>query len=63
MALREGQEVKYNGQITHIETIYDDETCRIKNPDWDWDTESECVAAGIDYDVPFWISVNIKDLS
>lgn len=63
MKFQEGQEVKYNGETTHIETIYDDGTCRIQNPDWNWDAEAECVAYDIDYDVPFWITVKIEELS
>jgi hypothetical protein len=62
MKFQEGQEVKYNGQVTHIDIIYDDKTCRIQNPDWDWDMEAECVANGVDYDVPFWITVKLSDL-
>jgi len=58
-----GQEVKYNGKTTHIDVIYGDQTCRIVNPDWDWDMEAECVAADLEYEVPFWITVNIQDLS
>jgi hypothetical protein len=62
MKFHEGQEVKYNGATTCIDIIYDDGTCRIQNPDWDWDTEAECVANDIDYNVPFWITVKIEDL-
>jgi hypothetical protein len=63
MEFYEGQDVMYNGAKTHIECIYDADTCRIANPDWDWDMEAECVANGIDYDAPYWITVNISDLS
>lgn len=63
MDLHEGQTVKYNGATTHIERIYDDGACRIANPDWDWDMEAECVANDIEYNVPYWIKVNISELS
>lgn len=63
MDFHEGQTVKYNGATTHIELIYEVDTCRIANPEWDWDSEAECVANGVDYDVPYWITVNISELS
>ncbi len=63
MEFKEGDNVKYNDKETHLENIYEDGTCRIKNPDWDWDEEAECVANEIDYDVPFWITVNLVELN
>lgn len=59
----EGQTVKYNGKETHIEVLNDGGTCNIANPDWDWDEEGECVANGIEYDVPYWITVKTSELS
>jgi hypothetical protein len=63
MEFKEGQNVSFNGKQTHIENIYDDETCRIANPDWDWDEEAACVANGIDYDVPYWITVKLSKIN
>lgn len=63
MDFHEGQEVKYKGAATFIDIIYDDGTCRIANPDWDWDMEAEHVYADTEYDVPYWIKVNISELS
>lgn len=63
MDFYEGQEVKYKGAATHIELFYEDGTCCIANPEWDWDMEAEHTAAGTDYDVPYWIKVNIAELS
>ncbi len=60
---KEGQTVKYEGKETHIENIYEDGTCRIANPDWDWDDEAQCVNDGIEYDVPYWITVKLSELS
>jgi hypothetical protein len=58
-----GQTVKYNGKSTHIEALHGDGTCNIANPHWDWDDEVECVANNIPYDIPFWITVSLSDLS
>jgi hypothetical protein len=58
----DGQEAKYEGKKTFIEKLNEDETCVIRNPDWDWDEEAECVNSEIDYDIPYWITVNISDL-
>jgi hypothetical protein len=61
--MKEGQKVKYENKETHIETLNNDGTCIIMNPDWNWDEEGLCVNEGIDYDVDFWIKVNIKELN
>ncbi|MDP2188549.1 MAG: hypothetical protein Q8J69_07690 [Sphingobacteriaceae bacterium] len=59
----EGQKVTYEGKETHIEQIYADGSCKIANPDWDWDEEAECVSEGVEYDVQYWINVNLAELS
>lgn len=53
----------YDGKETHIENIYEDGTCRIANPYWDWDDEAQCVNDGVEYDVPYWITVKLSELS
>ncbi|MFZ1496592.1 MAG: hypothetical protein WAS72_06010 [Saprospiraceae bacterium] len=58
-----GQTVKYNGKETHIEVLHRDGTCNIANPDWNWDEEAECVANNLEYDVPYWITVKLSELS
>ena len=60
---KEGKEVKYNGKETYIEEIYKDGMCKIANPDWDYDEEGLCVSLDINYDIPYWINVNISELS
>ena len=60
---KEGQTVKYEGKETHIEVIHSDGTCNIANPNWDWDEEAQCVNAGLEYDVPYWITVKLSELS
>ena len=62
LKLIEGQDVMYEGNKTHIETLNNDGTCVIANPDWDWDEEGECVSLGVDYDMPYWIKVKITEL-
>lgn len=61
----EGQTVKYDGKETHIENIFEDGTCTIANPywDWDWDDEAQCVNDGVEYDTPYWIKVKLSELS
>jgi hypothetical protein len=59
---KEGQTVKYNGRKTHIEVLHGDGTCNIKNPDWDYDEEKYCAANGLEYDINFWLTVNLSDL-
>lgn len=60
---KKGQNVKYEGKETHIEVLHGDGTCNIANPYWDWDDEAMCVNNGIEYDVPFWITVKLSELS
>ena len=62
MSFKLGQEVLYEGKPTHIEEIHEDETCTIANPDWDWDTEGECVSLDVDYGIPYWITVKLTSL-
>ena len=57
-----GQSVFYKNKQTHIEQIYKDGTCMIANPDWDWDEEGLCVDNDLEYDIPYWITVNISEL-
>jgi hypothetical protein len=63
MNFKEGQKVNYKNKETHIETLNDDGSCIIANPIWNWDEESLCVDEGFDYDVPYWINVNITELN
>jgi len=63
MKFIEGQEVKYKNKETHIETLNNDGTCVIANPFWDWDEEGLCVDEGIDYDIPYWITVKLTELN
>jgi hypothetical protein len=58
-----GQTVLYKGRKTTIDHIYTDGTVRIVNPFWDWDEEAECVNEGINYDVPYWITVMKDELT
>jgi hypothetical protein len=57
-----GQQVLYEGKITFIETINKDNTCVIANPNWDWDSEAECVYNDMEYEIPYWIKVKTKEL-
>lgn len=59
---KEGQDVLYRGNQTHIEKIFDDGTCLIANPDWDWNEEELCNANEIEYSVPYWIDVKMSSL-
>lgn len=60
---KEGQKVKYDGKETHIEKIHEDGTCNIANSYWDWDDEAQYVNDGIEYDVPYWITIKLSELS
>jgi hypothetical protein len=62
MNFKEGQKVKYKNKETHIATLNNDGSCVISNPFWDWDEEGLCVNEGVDYDIPYWINVNICEL-
>jgi hypothetical protein len=59
----EGQDVLYRGKDTHIERVSGDGTCMIANPDWNWDEEAMCVRDGVEYCVPYWITVKVSELS
>ena len=63
MNFEEGQKVKYENKETHIEILYLDGLCVIANPFWDWDEEGLCVSKGIEYDIPYWITVKITELN
>tara|TARA_R110000851_G_scaffold309988_1_gene469606 strand:- start:419 stop:607 length:189 start_codon:yes stop_codon:yes gene_type:complete len=58
-----GDDVKYKNKQTFIEFINKDGTCVIMNTDWKWEEEGLCVDNDIDYDVPYWIKVNLKELT
>lgn len=58
-----GDKVFYKGKPTHIEEIINDKKVIIANPFWDWDEESECVYLGIDYNIPFWIKVDVSEIT
>jgi hypothetical protein len=60
---KSGQKVLYQGKESHIEILHDNGTCVIANPQWNWDEEAECVEIGIEYDIPYWITVNLSELS
>lgn len=53
--------VKYNGKETVIEEIYTDGSCKIVNPDWNFDVEYQCIMLGKEYDVPYWIRVYLLE--
>ena len=63
MQLLPGQSVLYNGKETYIDIIYDDGTCTIANPDWDYDDEGVFVREGLDYPIEFWLTVNQSELT
>jgi len=63
MKYEEGQTVEYAGKQTHIETIFEDGTCNIANPFWDWDEEGEYVRNDEEYDVPYWLTVKLSELN
>jgi hypothetical protein len=58
-----GQEVMFQGRQTHIEKVNDDSTFVIANPFWEWDDEDYCISIGEDYDMPYWITVDLSELS
>jgi len=55
-----GSYVLYDGKKTFVEAVNIDGTVNIKNPEWDWDDEVECLEYGITYDLPYWIKVPIN---
>ena len=59
----EGQAVIYKGKETHVEKVLKNDRVMIANPDWDWDEEGMCVDSGIEYLVPYWITVNVTELT
>jgi len=59
----EGQIVKYKGKETHVEKVLKGGRVLIANPEWDWDKEGMCVDSGIEYLVPYWITVNESELT
>ena len=59
----EGQAVIYKGKETHVEKVLKNDRVMIANPDWDWDEEGMCVDSGIEYLVPYWITVNESELT
>jgi len=59
----EGQIVKYKGKETHVEKVLKGGRVLIANPEWDWDEEGMCVDSGIEYLVPYWITVNVTELT
>lgn len=58
----EGQKVIYQGKETHVEKVLKAGRVLIANPEWDWDEEGLCVDSGIEYLVPYWITVDANDL-
>ena len=60
---KNGMDVLFKGKPSHIEILHGDGTANIRNPEWDWDLEAECIAKGIEYDVPHWITVKLSKLS
>jgi hypothetical protein len=59
----EGQKVIYKGKETHVEKVLNNDRVMIANPDWDWDKEGLCVDNDIEYLVPYWITVDVKELT
>lgn len=59
----EGQKVIYEGKETHVEKVLKNDRVMIANPNWDWDEEAQCVDADIEYLVPYWITVDIKEFT
>ena len=57
-----GDNVKYKNKQTFIEVLNNDLTCVVMNPEWNWEEEALCVDNDIDYDVPYWITVGLKEL-
>lgn len=49
------QDVFYQGKEVTIEEIFEDGTCTINNPLWRDDEDDD--------DIPFWITVNLSELS
>jgi hypothetical protein len=62
MIYKEGCPVKYNGEETHIEYVIDEKTCKIANPYWNWDEEAYYINSGLEYCVPYWITVKFSEL-
>lgn len=61
--MKAGDTVIYQGKETHIEVLFGDGTCNIANPFSNWDEEAVCVESGEEYEVPYWITVDLNDLS
>jgi hypothetical protein len=61
--MKAGEDVKYQNKETFIEFVNHDLTCIIMNPDWSWEEEGLCIENDIDYDIPYWITVNINKLN
>lgn len=59
---KNGQDVIFDGQETYIEKMYEDGTCLIRNPTWNWDDEAGFVSDGLDYEVLYWIRVDLSEL-
>ena len=59
----EGQAVIYKGKETHVEKVLKNDRVMIANPDWDWDDEEMYFDSGIEYHVPYWITVNESELT
>ncbi len=61
--MKEGDDVIYKGKETFIERLGKNNKATIKNPDWQWIDESECVSDGDIYGIPYWITVDINELT
>ncbi len=59
---RVGQKIFYKKKETYIEDISKcGKNIVIANPFWDWDEEGLCSEIGVEYDLSYWIKININD--
>lgn len=64
---KENEIVLYKGNETKIRAIYNDGTCQIKNPDYEWQDDCNVNAHGEievnDWISTYWITVNLNELN